>query len=870
MRLERLLTLLHLAYLARFPLVILFVVGLFMPFVLFSPVKTLLANLYDLNTGFKNFWLACFAVLLAFSIVTTLKLVLLYGGERVGFDEPDCAWLGRVRVRWFRLLPPSLTEPRERRLRTIVKWFAMSTFPLQIALALALILLSGAVVRIFTGDSENAPARIVGLLAGIMTAFALVFVADVVNRLFFPPKSARHIANFLFPYTWFRWLPFLEAFRNWANNNSNLFHLFQKWLRPRFVEDRILRTPKYFGRGYLRYDAAGRVMADENQRAIFRPGHTLAITMLGIFLALYLFIGYIGVILSYLFRLTGWDYLFYLSQKDIGITAISYVMLLLTILCWLIVGMSFLLDRFRFPSLIFLAVLLFIAALTSGTDHFYTVRNLTLEDRQGIQKRLSPFQAFRAGLPDSSAANIEANTPEDYVIVVSADGGGIQAAAWTARVLSGIEKACRDKFGDGFKQKYGKEFQGCGNRIRLISSVSGGSVGAMYFVNEFKKEFQGLPPGNDDETKQKLDKIAQYAAESSLDPVAWGLAYPDLTRSFVPFYPFKTGRGEALEEAWIKKECQPDDFKKNQCGLSKNLSEWRLGVRDGWRPATIFNSTIAETGERLLISTTDLCSTEEECAQRTQSFLNQTATKVADYKKKPVGRWNFYDFIAEKDISVATAARLSASFPYVTPAPRASTDCSPNHLMHVVDGGYYDNYGISSLTEWLDEALKADTASGEKRIKNILLIQIRADEGEDAGATTGEGKAVQQGWIYQAYAPLQTILSVRTTGQLSHNEVELDLFRRYWLEKQGVNIETAVFEYQRQHKDPPPLSWHLTAAQKKNVQKAWNKILCGDDRKTGWLKFGDFINARNRLSGIDWKYASINENEKETGCDAFQ
>jgi hypothetical protein len=59
--------------------------------------------------------------------------------------------------------------------------------------------------------------------------------------------------------------------------------------------------------------------------------------------------------------------------------------------------------------------------------------------------------------------------------VVAVNGGGIQAAAWAAQVLAGLEEACRE-------EGCGREFD---EEVRLISSVSGGSVGTMYFVNEY-------------------------------------------------------------------------------------------------------------------------------------------------------------------------------------------------------------------------------------------------------------------------------------------------------------------------------------------------------------------------------------------------
>ena len=58
---------------------------------------------------------------------------------------------------------------------------------------------------------------------------------------------------------------------------------------------------------------------------------------------------------------------------------------------------------------------------------------------------------------------------------------------------------------------------------------------------------------------------------------------------------------------------------------------------------------------------------------------------------------------------VSTAARLSATFPYVTPAARAlpRADLVPNSdaeslsTYHVVDGGYADNEGAVTSVDWM-------------------------------------------------------------------------------------------------------------------------------------------------------------------------
>ena len=87
---------------------------------------------------------------------------------------------------------------------------------------------------------------------------------------------------------------------------------------------------------------------------------------------------------------------------------------------------------------------------------------------------------------------------------------------------------------------------------------------------------------------------------------------------------------------------------------------------------------------------------------------------------------SFYDLYRSQDLSIVTAARLSASFPYVSPAARARDPYTDVPLplrdsFHFVDGCYYDNFGISSIADSLVEAMHRDCL----KVKRILLIQIR-------------------------------------------------------------------------------------------------------------------------------------------------
>jgi hypothetical protein len=450
--------------------------------------------------------------------------------------------------------------------------------------------------------------------------------------------------------------------------------------------------------------------------------HLASVIAFGLALALYAALGYV-------------------NRRRLGgnaVPALTSVLLLLLLLGWGLSGLSFFFDAFRVPLFLVLAVGFVIAAQLPASDHYY-----------GVARLPGPRPA-----PPTPAETLLA-AGRERVIVVAANGGGIQAAAWTARVLTGL---CED---------LGPEFS---RSVRLVSGVSGGSVGAMYFVSAYGSEggFSGV-----------LDR----AMESSLAEIAWGLVYPDFWRIIFPplvkLVTGRMGRGRALEESWEGRDGS----------LAAELSAWREDVRRGERPAVVFNATLAEMGYRLLFSTAPL-------------------DPGRGLKGSHAARLNFEELYPDRDLAVSTAVRLSATFPYVSPAARADV---PGTQPHVVDGGYYDNFGMTTLVEWLDAALQ----DACREVKHVLILQIRGGPTHEASAARAKN-VIARGWFYQAFAPIATMLSVRSAAQLSHNEAEYGLLQRAW--KGKVDLRSAVLEFPGEH---PPTSWHLTAEQKKAIADAW-------------------------------------------------
>ena len=478
-----------------------------------------------------------------------------------------------------------------------------------------------------------------------------------------------------------------------------------------------------------------------------RSGHEMAAIALGVFLVLYAFLGT-------LFSPAWWN-------PDREPAALFFLLVLLTVLTWFFSGASFFLDSIRLPVF---TTLLGVSLLTGvlGTDHKFKVA-----ERKTAESKISPSLVIEKWKDVRSRGR-------KTIIVVATAGGGIRAAAWTAEVMTRLEQGgCR----------------AAGDSLVLVSSVSGGSVGSMFVVAPYQGK--GEYPSTDDD----LRAVRYNAGRSSLSAVGWGLAYPDLARTV----PLLGGlvrethdRGWSLENTWATgwREKKLD---------TPSMRQWREDVRNGLRPAVIFNATASESGERFLVASTD-----------------------APFQ----GAEQFFDLFPTKDMEVSTAARLSATFPYASPLARASAG-SVKKGYHIGDGGYYDNSGLLSAVEWLDEA------RGQLAGYQVLLILIDAQPGPEKPGSSWS-------WQKQLVGPITTLVNVRSSSQQVRESIELKMAKKYLMSQDSDSNSTSKsdskeaataklevisepFLFWSPNDPDPPLSWHLTAPQKKEIPEAWRK-----------------------------------------------
>lgn len=457
--------------------------------------------------------------------------------------------------------------------------------------------------------------------------------------------------------------------------------------------------------------------------------------------------------------------------------AICYVTMMLTLTALLLPGLSFLLDPFRVPTLLCLLVLLLPLQLVADHDHYFAA-----PERERVET-VDPIRAIEQRFADD---------PEPVLVVVASSGGGGQAAVWTSRVFEGL--ADEGEWGERVLDSVG-----------LVSTASGGSVGAMVWVDAYSASG---PPREPD----TIERLRAAAEAPALEAMVWGIVFPDTARLLVPafsqlWFPL-LDRARTMELLWNQRFVSLSEDEPQQ---APSLASWSQGVREGWRPLLIFNATAVESGCRVLFGAA--------------SLAHDAFPGAIVY---PFDRY---------DLEVSTAARLSASFPYLSPASRAEIDvqrdasgeiegrartCSDLEIggQHLVDGGYYDNYGIVTAMQWLEQVLTADT---QRRIRKVVILEIRS-----MSKQFQRSEVALPGLVAQLAGPLITLMSVRTSSQIDRNDESLQQFAAAWA-REGVTIDSVAFEAHNEQR----LSWTLTADTIDAIRNNWSddpEVVCARQR----------------------------------------
>jgi len=433
------------------------------------------------------------------------------------------------------------------------------------------------------------------------------------------------------------------------------------------------------------------------------------------------------------------------------------------------------------PSLV--APVLASALLVGYLDPYRPIGGLALragpDTRPELAAHFVEWQRRRAG--DGADAPI---------IVVAAEGGGVRAAVWTAFALARLDDATCGAFG---------------RRVYAISSVSGGSLGAAFYVAQRAEAPRAAAnaasrPCGLEGSRASLEAL-RFFRNDFISPVLGAYLFGDLMRQFPVANFLPGGRGPVLEATW------ENDWGDALRGARPGPNRFGAPFLDLYRadalhelPLLFLNATTVEDGKRAI---------------------------AAPVRAAHVDAFDlFHERLATAGLKLSTAVHNSARFPFVSPPAfieQRAGDGEPATLKpwgRLVDGGYFENAGAVTAREIVEQIA---AAQGGRRDNLHVLILSNAPRNPDerlcheilqeanappplCRADPTKGDAPPNAPLPDLSAPVQALLATREArGSLAKAELAQDIG-----DAQRVH-ELYLAKWSRAY-DDPPLGWFLSGA----------------------------------------------------------
>ena len=396
----------------------------------------------------------------------------------------------------------------------------------------------------------------------------------------------------------------------------------------------------------------------------------------------------------------------------------------------------------------------------------------------------------------------EAKKPTDdektkpKLVVISVSGGASRSAYWTAVVI--------DQLRDRLQTKENPELD---DSVRIITGASGGMVGAACYVEALYRKHEKIGEDKDFSLAEILDGKKML---DGLTETTRYIALRNVPRSLLPrfIYPSSNAtmnyrefdRGTILEKQW---SFFGDD--KNSREPDRTFNDYKCLELCGKIPSLILSPMTVEDGRFLFITNLDLSAKaplDEKRSEehKTRKMVFTEGGKVTDRLDGEtvdpyslLGIEFFKIFPKATEFRIATAVRMSASFPFFSPAVYLPTD-TPRR---VVDAGYYDAKGIHVATAWIamNREWLCDNTSG------VLLVQIRdeisaLDRWYINDQTQGVWDRIATGFGF-LLSPLQGASQARSSTSMFRNDRDVADLSNWFTKAMGGKREfftTVVFE----------------------------------------------------------------------------
>ncbi len=382
-------------------------------------------------------------------------------------------------------------------------------------------------------------------------------------------------------------------------------------------------------------------------------------------------------------------------------------------------------KKIKLPLFTIVLLLCFLMSNFTSSDHYHLHLEKTAIKRPTMDQYIYHWIASRKEMITAS------DTPFP-VVLVSAEGGGSRAGLWSFLVHSYL-----------YKKSEGRYFR---ENLLSLTGASGGSVGnAMFFSEAQHSNLNGITSDFEMESNSKYRYLKYKASaiykENYLSESLLSLLGRDLFKEITGIFRFKN-RGQLLEEQWENTHAQYFSRGDDKSLLTHDFlsfyekfsKEKIIKNQNNVPPLLLINTTHTQTGAYNVISPVRY-----------------------DHLKPLAGLDDFYTNLQKShsnaSISLATAMRINASFPYVTPVGEIENKKNSSIIDQYADAGYYDNIGgrISRGVEDVFKKIVKDSfPSLLKYIKIKHLVIVNEVENRRNRKET------------QLIAPIATLKNVRS------------------------------------------------------------------------------------------------------------
>ena len=363
-------------------------------------------------------------------------------------------------------------------------------------------------------------------------------------------------------------------------------------------------------------------------------------------------------------------------------------------------------------------------------------------------------------------------TEKPVLYIINTSGGGTRSAAFTMNTLQKLDSL----FGGQLMQQ-----------TLLINGASGGMLGAAYFRELYYQKSKGANINLQD---------PRYVADISQDllsPLFSSFVTRDIIGPVQKFevngHQYAKDRGYAFEQK----------LNENTHGvLAKSLNDYAVPEAQALIPTMFFNSVISRDGRKMIMSTHPV------------RFLMRPLRDTNNITSFDPDAVDFNSYFSKQDamsINILSALRMNATFPYILPNVWLPT----KPIIDVMDAGLRDNFGqeaslrfITVFKDWLKE-----------NTSKVVLLQIR-----DRSLGDWDKPFAGSSMISLATKPFLVLQNnwYKLQDYYQHDALE------YMYEAYGSGFHRICFQYVPSKKEAPAsLSFHLTAAEKRDIALALDK-----------------------------------------------